>query len=192
MAFYKDERLMLFIDGASLYTTARSLEIEIDFRKLLAEFRNRGRLLRANYYTTIVEGEDYSPVRPLVDWLSYNGYNVIHKAAREFTDREGRRRVRGNMNVEIAVDMMSAASTVDHIVLFAGDSDFRRLVEMVKAQGCRVTVVSSAKTQPQTIGDELRREADVFIDLEDLSDLIGRPRNGTPDRTVAYADDDDD
>ncbi|WP_018147354.1 LabA-like NYN domain-containing protein [Henriciella marina] len=192
MAFYKDERLMLFIDGASLYSTTRALDVEIDFRKLLIEFRNRGRLLRANYYTTILEGDEYSPVRPLVDWLSYNGYNVIHKPAREFTDREGRRRARGNMNVEIAVDMMEAAGTVEHVVFFAGDADFRRLVETVKAKGCRVTLVSSVKSQPQTVGDELRREADVFIDLEELSDLIARPRSGNSEKTSAYATHDDD
>lgn len=183
MAFYKDEKLVLFLDGASLYSTARALDIEIDFRKLLTEFRSRGRLLRANYYTTVHEGDDYSPVRPLVDWLSYNGYNVIHKPAREFTDREGRKRTRGNMNVEISVDMLEAARTADHIVFFAGDADFRRLLEAVKAQGCRVTVISSVKAQPNSVADELRREADVFIDLDELSDLIARPRVGGDKRS---------
>ena len=67
MAFYKDEKLALFIDGASLYSAARNLSLEIDFRKLLEEFRKRGRLLRANYYTTIVETDEHNPVRPLVD-----------------------------------------------------------------------------------------------------------------------------
>ena len=183
---------MLFIDGASLYSTARSLDIEIDFRKLLTEFRNRGRLLRANYYTTIFDGDDYSPVRPLVDWLSYNGFNVLHKPAHEFTDREGRKRGRGNMNVEITVDMLKAASTVDHIVFFAGDADYRRLIEAVKAEGCRVTVVSSVKSQPQGVADELRREADVFIDLDELGDLIARPRGAGADRQGEYGRDDDD
>ena len=185
MAFYKDEKLQLFIDGASLYATARALDLEIDFRKLLAEFRNRGRLVRANYYTTVFDGDDYSPVRPLVDWLSYNGYNVIQKPAREFTDREGRKRTRGNMNVEIAVEMLEAAESTDHIILFAGDADFRRLVQAIKARGCRVTVISSVKSQPQSIGDELRREADVFIDLAELASLIARPRSGS-DKSSAY------
>lgn len=176
MAFYKDERLALFIDGAALYSTTRALGLEIDFRKLLTEFTDRGRLLRASYYTTIVESDEYSPVRPLVDWLAYNGFNVISKPAKEYLDREGRRRFRGNMNVEIAVDIIEMTSHVDHIVLFSGDGDFRHAVEVAKGKGTRVSVVASVKSQPQTIADELRREADVFIDLADLSRLIARPR----------------
>ena len=190
MAFYKDERLALFIDGANLYSAARGLNLEIDFRKLLTEFRNKGRLLRANYYTTIVESDDYSPIRPLVDWLAYNGFNVIKKPAREFTDRDGRRRVRGSMNIELAVDMLEAANTLDHVVLFSGEGDFRRLVEAVKAKGVRVTVISTVKSQPQVISDDLRREADVFIDLADMADLIARPRRETDDRTNPVSEDD--
>ena len=190
MAFYKDERLALFIDGANLYSAARGLNLEIDFRKLLTEFRNKGRLLRANYYTTIVESDDYSPIRPLVDWLAYNGFNVIKKPAREFTDRDGRRRVRGSMNIELAVDMLEAANTLDHIVLFSGEGDFRRLVEAVKAKGVRVTVISTVKSQPQVISDDLRREADVFIDLADMADLIARPRRDTDDRANPVTEDD--
>ncbi|MGB3624599.1 MAG: NYN domain-containing protein [Henriciella sp.] len=176
MAFYKDERLALFIDGAGLYSTARTLGLEIDFRKLLSEFTDRGRLLRANYYTTIVESDEYSPVRPLVDWLAYNGFSVISKPAREYTDREGRRRFRGNMNVEMSVDMLETAPHADHLVLFAGDGDLRQAVAAVKRRGCRVSIVSSIKGQPQTIADELRREADTFIDLADMSKMIARPR----------------
>lgn len=176
MAFYKDERLALFIDGANLYSSARNLGLEIDFRKVLEEFRSRGRLLRANYYTALLENDDYSPIRPLVDWLAYNGFNVVKKPAREFTDREGRRRVRGNMNIELAVDMLAMAEHVDHIVLFTGEGDFRRLVEAVKQKGVRVSVVSTIKSQPPMIADELRREADAFIDLDDMADLIARPR----------------
>lgn len=189
MAFYKDERLALFIDGANLYSAARALGIEIDFRKVLDEFRTKGRLLRANYYTALLENDDYSPIRPLVDWLAYNGFNVIKKAAREFTDRDGRRRVRGNMSIELAVDMMALAPHVDHIVLFSGDGDFRRLVEEVKARGVRVTVISSVETSPPMISDELRRECDAFIDLADMADLIGRPRRDSDDRGGPDEDD---
>lgn len=176
MAFYKDERIALFIDGANLYSAAKALGLEIDFRKLLDEFQTKGRLLRANYYTALLENEDYSPIRPLVDWLAYNGFNVIKKAAREFTDRDGRRRVRGNMDIELTVDMLQMAEHADHIVLFSGDGDFRRLVEAVKARGVRVSVVSTMQSQPPMIADDLRREADVFIDLDDMADLIARPR----------------
>lgn len=181
MAFYKDERLALFIDGTSLYAAARSLELEIDFRKVLQEFRTKGRLLRANYYTTIIESDDYSPVRPLVDWLAYNGFSVVRKAAREFTDRDGRKRVRGNMAIEIAVDMIELAPNLDHIVLFSGDGDLRRAVEAIKAKGIRVTVISTVKSQPPSISDDLRREADAFIDLQDMADMIARPRRNDQD-----------
>ncbi len=189
MAFYKDERLTLFIDGANLYSAARALGLEIDFRKLLKEFQARGRLLRTNYYTALLESDEYSPVRPLVDWLAYNGFNVIRKPAREFVDRDGRKRVRGNMDVELAVDMLEAASWSDHIVLFSGNGDFRRLVEAVKAKGVRVSVVSTLESNPPMIADDLRREADAFIDLMDLAELIARPRRDTAD-TSQDADED--
>lgn len=175
MAFYQNERLALFIDGANLYSAAKTLGVEIDYRKLLDEFRKRGRLLRAYYYTALVENDDYSPIRPLVDWLQYNGYNVITKPAREFTDRDGRRRVKGDMDVEITVDMMNLAASLDHIVVFSGDGDLTRVVQAVKEKGVRVTVVSTVKSQPTMISDDLRRAADTFIDLIDLAKLIGRP-----------------
>ncbi|MEL6258637.1 MAG: NYN domain-containing protein [Pseudomonadota bacterium] len=189
MAFYKDERLALFIDGANLYTSARALGLEIDYRKLLSEFQSRGRLLRASYYTALVEGEDYSPIRPLVDWLTYNGFNVVTKPAREYTDRDGRKRVRGNMDVELAVDILKASDRLDHIVLFSGNGDFRRLVDEVKSRGVRVSVVSTLKTQPGMIADDLRRAADAFIDLQDLADLVARPRRENDDREHDFADD---
>jgi uncharacterized LabA/DUF88 family protein len=179
MAFYKDERIALFIDGANLYAAARALGLEIDFRKLLKEFQARGRLVRANYYTALVESDEYSPVRPLVDWLAYNGFNVVRKAAREFVDRDGRKRVRGNMDVELAVDMLEAAGWADHIVLISGNGDFRRLVEAVKAKGVRVSVVSTLNATPPMLSDELRREADAFIELTDLGELVARPRRDT-------------
>jgi uncharacterized LabA/DUF88 family protein len=181
LAFYKDEKLALFIDGANLYSAARGLQLEIDFRRLMEEFRKKGRLLRANYYTTILETDEHNPIRPLVDWLSYNGFNTVVKNAREYTDREGRKRVRGNMDVEMAVDMIELADHLDHVVLFSGNGDFRRAIEVVKAKGVRVTVISTVKSQPPMIGDDLRREADVFIDLDEMAGLIARPRRETDD-----------
>ena len=191
MAFYKDERLALFIDDANLYSSARALGLEIDFRKLLDEFRKKGRLLRANYYTTLLENDDYSPIRPLVDWLTYNGFNVIKKPAKEYTDREGRRRVRGNMSIEIAVDMLSIADRIDHAVLFSGEGDFRALAAALKQRGVRVTVISTVKSQPPMVSDDLRREADAFVDLQDMAELIARPRREN-DRDDAYDMDDED
>jgi uncharacterized LabA/DUF88 family protein len=190
VAFYQNERIALFIDGANLYSAAKAVNVEIDYRKLLDEFRKRGRLLRAYYYTALVENDDYSPIRPLVDWLQYNGYNVITKAAREFTDREGRRRIKGDMDVEITVDMMNLSSSLDHIVLFSGDGDLRRVVEAIKEKGVRVSVVSTVKSQPGMISDDLRRTADTFIDLVDLAKLIGRPPRAE-DESDDYEDDDD-
>ncbi len=175
MTFYPTDRLALFIDGANLYSAAKSLGFDIDYRKLLEEFRKRSVLVRAYYYTALVENEEYSPIRPLVDWLDYNGYRLVTKAAREYVDSQGRRRWRGDMDVEIAVDMLEMAGSVDHVVLFSGDGDFRALVEAVQRKGCRVTVISTVKSQPPMVSDELRRQADNFVDLTDLADLIGRP-----------------
>ena len=178
MAFYKDERLALFIDGANLHSAGKMLGVEIDYRKLREEFRRRGRLVRAYYYNAIVENDDYSPIRPLVDWLQYNGFNVVTKAAREFTDSTGRRRVKGDMGVEIAVDMLNLAGAnlhVEHVVLFSGDGDLTRLVQAVQEKGVRVSVVSTLKTSPPMIADDLRRAADTFIELADLAELVGRP-----------------
>jgi uncharacterized LabA/DUF88 family protein len=175
MTFYPTDRMALFIDGANLYSAAKSLGFDIDYRKLLEEFRKRGVLIRAYYYTALVEEQEYSPIRPLVDWLDYNGFTLVTKPAREYTDREGRKRFRGDMDLEIAVDMMELTPKCDHVVLFSGDGDFRCLVEAVQRKGVRVTVVSTVKSQPPMASDDLRRQADAFVDLADLVDIIGRP-----------------
>src|ERR1700722_15742751 len=175
MTFYPNDRIALFIDGANLYSAAKGLGFDIDYKKLLAEFRTRGVLVRAYYYTALVEDQDYSPIRPLVDWLDYNGYSLVTKTAREYTDSQGRKRWRGDMDIEIACDMLEIADRTDHVVLFSGDGDFRRLVETMQRKGVRVTVVSTVKSQPLMASDDLRRQADVFIDLADLADIIGRP-----------------
>ena len=169
------ERLGLFIDGANLYSAARSLGFDIDYKRLREEFGSGARLVRAFYYTALVEGEEYSPIRPLVDWLDYNGYTMVTKPTKEFTDYMGRRKVKGNMDVEIAVDMMEMAKVLDHMVLFSGDGDFRRLVEAIQRKGVRLSVVSTIRSQPPMIADELRRQADSFIELQELETMIGRP-----------------
>jgi uncharacterized LabA/DUF88 family protein len=176
MTFYPTDKIALFIDGANLYSAAKGLNFDIDYKKLLDEFRKRGVLIRAYYYTALVEDQDYSPIRPLVDWLDYNGFAVVTKTAREFTDANGRKRFRGDMDIEIAVDMMEMTARADHLVLFSGDGDFRRLIESVQQKGVRVTVVSTVKSQPPMASDDLRRQADSFVDLADLSNIIGRPR----------------
>jgi uncharacterized LabA/DUF88 family protein len=191
MAFYATDRIALFIDGANLYSAAKGLNIDLDFKKLLEEFQKRGILIRAYYYTAIVENEDYSPIRPLVDWLDYNGFTVVTKPAKTYTDAQGRQRHRGDMDVDLAVDMMEMAGHADHIVLFSGDGDFRRLVEAVQRRGVRVTVVSTTKSQPPMASDELRRQADAYVDLADLASIIARPRTSTMPRFLQPAEDDD-
>ncbi len=174
MAFYPQERLALFIDGPNLYNAARALNFDIDYRRLLQLFQSKGRLIRAFYYTALAEDQDYSPIRPLVDWLDYNGFTMVTKPMKEFTDTAGRRRFRGNMDIELAVDMMDLAGKIDHAVLFSGDGNFRRLVEAVQRHGVRVSVVSTIRTQPPMVADELRRQADMFVDLADLAQHIQR------------------
>ena len=181
MAIDPREKIALFIDGANLYATSKAIGIDIDYRKLLSEFSAKAYLLRANYYTALVEDQEYSSIRPLIDWLDYNGYTVVTKPAKEFTDSMGRRKVKGNMDIELAVDAMEIAGTIDHMVLFSGDGDFRSLVEAVQRKGVRVTVVSTVTTQPPMVADELRRQADVFVDIVELQTKIGRdPAERTP------------
>jgi uncharacterized LabA/DUF88 family protein len=169
-------KIALFIDGANLYATARTLGFDIDYKRLLAEFQSRGTLVRAYYYTTIIEDQEFSSIRPLVDWLDYNGYTVVTKPTKEFIDDGGRRRVKGKMDIELAIDAMELARHVDQIVLFSGDGDFRSLVEAVQRRGVRVTVISTISSQPPMIADELRRQADVFTDLAELQSKLGRTR----------------
>ena len=161
--FYKDERLALFIDGSNLYAAAKALGFDIDYKLLRQEFMRRGKLLRAFYYTALLENDEYSPIRPLVDWLHYNGFTMVTKPAKEYTDSQGRRKVKGNMDIELTVDAMELAPRVDHIVLFSGDGDFRSLVAAVQRKGVRVSVVSTITTQPPMVADELRRQADIFL-----------------------------
>src|SRR5437016_10845636 len=180
--FDPTERIALFIDGANLYATAKALGFDIDYKRLLNLFRSKGLLLRALYYTALAEEQEYSSIRPLIDWLDYNGYSMVTKPTKEFTDASGRRKIKGNMDIELAIDVMEMSAHLDHIVLFSGDGDFRRLVEAVQRRGLRVSVVSTVRSQPPMVADELRRQADLFIELSDLTDGIARthPLRSTP------------
>lgn len=190
MNFYPQERIALFIDGANLYSAARGLGFDIDYKRLLELFRTKGTMIRAFYYTALLEDQDYSPLRPLIDWLDYNGYSVVTKPAKEFTDASGRRRVKGNMDIELAIDAMELADKIDHLILFSGDGDFRRLVDAVQRKGKRVTVVSTTRSSPPMIADELRRQADQFVDLDTLRGAIGRNQDAR-NQAPLPADDDD-
>jgi uncharacterized LabA/DUF88 family protein len=170
----KAEKIALFIDGANLYATAKALGFDIDYKRLLREFHSRGYLLRAFYYTAVIEDQEYSSIRPLIDWLDYNGYSVVTKATKEFVDDCGRRKIKGNLHIELAVDALELARHVDQIVLFSGDSDYRPLVAAMQRRGVRVTVISTISSRPPMIADDLRRQADVFIDLLELQSKLGR------------------
>jgi len=176
MTFYPTEKLALFIDGPNLYSAARGLNIDIDFRKFLDEFKKRGILLRSYYFTAIAEDEEYSAVRPLVDWLDYNGFTVITKAARSFTDAQGRKKWRGDVKVDIATQMLLMADKVDHMILCSGDGDYTTLVHALQDKGVRVSIISTMKSQPPMVSDDLRRAVDNFIDLNDLMATVGKPR----------------
>ncbi len=184
MHFLPDERVALFIDGANLYSASRNLGFDVDYRNLLEFFRKRAHIIRAYYYSAVLETDEYSPLKPLTDWLAYNGYTLVTKPATEFTDSSGRRRIKGSMDIEVAVDMLELAPRLDHAVLFSGDSDFRRLVEAVQRKGVRVSVISSIRTTPPMVADELRRQADQFVELADIAPEFTRRQTEPRVRTV--------
>lgn len=166
--------IALYIDGANLHATAKALGFEIDYKRLLIGFQSHATLLRAFYYTALIEDSEYSSLRPRLDWLAYNGYSVVTKAGKEFVDDSGRRKVKSNISLDLAVDAMERAPCLDQIVLFSGDGALRALVKRVQRCGVRVIVVSSITTKPLMIADELRRQADVFVDLVELKSTIER------------------
>lgn len=198
--FHPNDRVAVFIDGANLYQAAKALGFDIDYKRLLQALASECRFLRAYYYTALLDEQEYSPIRPLVDWLDYNGYTMVTKPLKEFTQATGRRKYKGNMDVEITVDVMEISSHVDQVVLVSGDGDFRRLVEAVQRRGVRVTVISTIRTQPPMVADELRRQADYFLDLAELQGKVAREyqarhddlrhRQPPPDEDDAEFDDD--
>jgi len=183
--FYPQERLALFIDGSNLYSAARALKFDIDYKRLLELFTAKSRLIRAYYYTALIEDQDHSPIRPLADWLAYNGYALVSKLAKEFTDQTGRVKIKGNMDVELAVDAMEMRDNIDHAIIFSGDGDFQSLVAAVQRKGVRVTIVSTLRSQPPMVADELRRQADNFIDLADLAVCLTRGKDESDESLYA-------
>jgi uncharacterized LabA/DUF88 family protein len=172
MQIFPHERLGLFIDGSNLHAASRALGFSIDYRRLLHVFRQQALLLRALYYTTLIDDDGPNPLRPLMDWLDYNGYTTVTKPARQYRDGESWQP--SKIDVELAVDAMRLRSALNHVVLFSGNGDFRALVAALQEHGTRVTVVSTLATQPAMVADELRRQADQFVDLVDLADHIER------------------
>ena len=181
MNFSSNERIALFIDGSNLYAAAKALGFDIDYKRMLQIFAEKAILVRAFYYTALLENQEFSPIHSLVNWLDYNGYTMVTKPAKEFTDPTGNQKIKGNMDIELAIDVMEMLEHIDHIILFSGDGDFRRLVEAAQRRGKRVTVVSTAKSKPPMVADELRRQSDYFVDLKDLKDLIGQKEGMSED-----------
>lgn len=173
MNFLANERIAVFIDGPSLAATARALNFDVDFKLLLLLFRQRAQLLRAYYFTVLTEEAERS-LRPLIDWLDYNGFTVVTKPVKEGGDGAGRQRIRSRMDVELAVQAMQLGDTVQHVVLFSGDGAFRYLAQALQGAGKRVSVVSTLNGQAPMVADELRRQADQFIDLACLRGLVSR------------------
>ena len=170
------EKTALFIDGSNFYAAARALNMDIDYAKLHSFFSADVNLIRAYYYTALPEDQEFSSLRPLIDWLDYNGFAVVSKLTREFTDPEtGKRRIKGNMDMELALDMLKLAPHIDHAILFSGDGDFCRLLEDIQGMGVRVSIVSTTKSSPPMVADSLRRMADIFIEMDAIRDQIGRP-----------------
>jgi uncharacterized LabA/DUF88 family protein len=185
MTASSENRIALFIDGANLHSTARMLGFDIDYKRLLMEFQGRGTLVRAFYYTAInIDDQEFSSIRPLLDWLDYNGFTVVTKPTKQFTDPSGNRKTKGNMDIELAVDVMDLADRVDQIILFSGQGSFRSLVEAVQRRGVRVTVVSTISSQPPMVADELRRQADEFTDLIELQPKLGRNPSESREATL--------
>jgi len=187
-----DVRFAVFIDGSNFHATTKALNFDVDFERLLKELRDCGQLIRAYYYTALPDNNEYSPIKRIADWLDYNGYTVVSKPWRDFTNAEtGHRRIKGNMDMELALDMIKLADHVNHVVLFSGDGDFCRLLQEVQDKGVRVTVISSMKPRPSLIADSLRRQADDFIELDDIRDLIARENIPDHDNHDDYEDEDD-
>lgn len=192
MDFYPDERVVVFIDGANLHAATRGLGFVIDYKKLLQLLQSRGRLVRALYYTTVFDDDEFSSVRPLTDWLDYNGFTLVTKTLKSYIDAEGRRKAKGNMAVELTVDAMQLSERADHVVIFTGDAAYCALVQALKHRGKRVSIVSTLLSNPPMMSDELRRQADHFVELGTLEKLVGReaPVSRAP-RATASADQDD-
>ena len=174
MHFYKDERVALFVDGQNFYVTQKVLSFEVDYKQLLTLFRSRAHLIRAYYYTTLNEDLEFVSIKPLVDWLGYNGYSVVTKPARFFVDSSGQKRARTSSLIDIAVEAMRIADSVDHIVLMTGDGELCSLVSALQDRGKRVMVISTLESSSGLVSDDLRRRADQFVDLASLQPLIGR------------------
>ena len=171
-------KVAIFIDGSNLWQTCRNLNMKINFKQL-REWAAEQNTIWLGYYTGLVSNRDEeNPLIKMTDWLSYNGYIVVKKQASTVNsnDSDEERIIKGNIDVDITVDMMLMAENVDTIILFSGDGDFIPVVEAVQRKyGVYVICVSSTKPV-NIVSGELRRKVNQFIELDDLRE------------TIAYAD----
>jgi len=168
------KRTAIFIDGSNLHATTKALHWNMDYKRLRDWLNASYTTTGLNYYTAVRQVEN-NPVVNLVNWLSYNGFRVKSKETKEWVDIKGHTHVKGNMDIEMAVDALLLAETnsVDHMLFFTGDGDFRRVVEAIQDKGVTVSVASTLK--PPMIADELRRQADDFVELFDHKEKFGAP-----------------
>ncbi|MBN8990108.1 MAG: NYN domain-containing protein [Rhizobiales bacterium] len=167
------QRLALFIDGAYLASAAAALGFETDFKRLLQAFRLQGTMVRAAYYSAS-DDQPRAPLRPLLDWLAYNGYTVFGRKIRSYPGPDGVRKKLPRIELEIVIHAMDLSPRIDHMILFSANGDFRRLVAAVQRRGVRVTVVSTLHAPTLIVADELRRQADAFVELRDLRSSLER------------------
>lgn len=174
MKLYPDERTAVFIDGANIYSTTKNIGFDIDYKRLLAFFEKECLLVRAYYFTAVDRDSAFSSLQPMIDWLAYNGYKLITKPTRSFTDADGSQRVKGNMDVEIAITAINFAKHIEHAVIMSGSGDMIPVVEELQERGVRVTIISSKETPGTVVSDGLRRAADNFIDLAEIRSHVER------------------
>lgn len=171
-------KVVALIDGLSLHRSARSLGFVCDFKKL-KEWLGKvcvpgANLVRVHYYTPLEDSDQHSDLRPLVDWLDYNGFSVFEKY---FVRRENGTIPFVSILPELYTDaLMYTHTSISHFVLFVGDSDYAPLINALKSRGASVIVVSSLKDSNAPVADVLRRSSDSFVDLLDIANLISRPR----------------
>lgn len=175
---------LVLIDGSNLYEGARSSRITIDYARLLDLLNDDGLLLRAYYFTALMDKTIESPVRKTVDWLSHNGYICVTKEAKEYPVVENYiedghvrsrtvKKLKGNVDIEIATYAftMSARLKLTELWLFSGDGDFTLMVkEIQETYAMKVYVVSATGM----VSNDLRRQADKYINLMDIADDIRR------------------
>lgn len=106
MLFTHPRRSHCSSNGTNLYGAAKGLKFDIDYERLLELCARKRTLVRAFYYIAVAEDQEFSPLRTLVDWVDYNGFSVGTKPLKEFTDAQGRHRAKGNMDIELAINVM--------------------------------------------------------------------------------------